>query len=342
MKHQIVFLFALAISVFAACRKDNIDHTSIDEDTVNPIVKPINCDSLTVTINSDLWSGDTLILQALCNNGAPPYSYFWTTNAGNQQIILSTSQHMILFANGSYSVLVTDSNGCKVTETIVVNSFVPGNSPLKVVIESKQMNSDEMELSATAMNGSGPYFYQWSHGLQSQTIDIHDNGPYSVTVVDATGSTAVGQILVSTLQPGGCEDFEVDIDGTAPNLIANASGGAPPYSILWSTGELTQSIPISSNGMYSVTATDGNGCTAADVVVISADPCSAYDGYIYTMPLNSNLIQLKAIASGGVQPYGYLWSTGALSSSLIGQTGASYTVKITDAQGCVNIVSIQL
>ena len=63
-----------------------------------------------------------------------------------------------------------------------------------------------------------------------------------------------------------------NITANLPDLYANASGGKPPYSYLWDTGDTSQTISISSNGVYTCTITDKNGCDTTLIITVSNIP----------------------------------------------------------------------
>ena len=115
--------------------------------------------------------------------------------------------------------------------------------------------------------------------------------------------------------------------GTTNALTANASGQAP-FTYMWSTGELTQTIFPNAPGQYCVTITDSNGCTATDCFTITGGSnCSVF---ISTNPAGGGLF---AVPSGS-QPFTYLWSTGETTVSIMPNTTGTFCVTITDDTGC--------
>lgn len=120
----------------------------------------------------------------------------------------------------------------------------------------------DARLKVDITNGSGSYTYKWSNGATTQQIvaDSVNNpqlGTYCVTVTEV--STSCTKIVCKTAKPkmqifieGGCE----------PNLSVFVYGGLPPYSYLWSNGKSTPGLENLQLGIYSVTVTDSNGCTA--------------------------------------------------------------------------------
>ncbi len=111
---------------------------------------------------------------------------------------------------------------------------------------------------ATIDAGNGFNSYTWSNGQTTRSITVSQSGTYSVTAsngqCEATASKAV------TINPVP----SVSIVENGNVLTANATSGTGNYNYLWSTNATTQSISITSDGNYCVTATDGNGCSASE------------------------------------------------------------------------------
>ncbi len=124
-------------------------------------------------------------------------------------------------------------------------------------------------------------------------------------------------------------------DGTASVKV---SGGARPYSIVWSTNDTGSVITGLAAGKYSVTVTDAYNYQATDSVDIQntvsypADYSLTVDHTELTcMVCNA---QAQANVSGGAAPYSYLWSTGATGETITGLCAGTYTVIVSDANNC--------
>jgi gliding motility-associated-like protein len=197
----------------------------------------------------------------------------------------------------------------------------------------------------TASGGTAPYSFIWQNGQSGTTASGLSAGVYNVTVSDANGcsaSTSVAisqpsQALISSMSstPVSCKGGS---DGSAQ--VAVNLGGTFPYVFNWSNGGTGQAVYNLSAGTYFVTLTDGNGCQSSSQVIVS-EPAAALTGY-----LNSNdalctgaaNAQITAIISGGTLPasgdYFYLWSNGETGSIIGNLTVGTYTVTVTDANGC--------
>ena len=141
-------------------------------------------------------------------------------------------------------------------------------------------NTNDGSVTVTATGGTPPYSYLWSNGQTSMTATNLGPGTYAVTVTDAEECTETATALVGS--PSALDlDFFV-IGESAPDasdgeIDLEVSGGTPPYSYSWSNGATTQDIIGLSEGIYSVTVTDANGCTtegSAEVVVGDVGTCN--------------------------------------------------------------------
>lgn len=113
------------------------------------------------------------------------------------------------------------------------------------------------------------------------------------------------------------------------------SGGTAPYTYNWSNGGSTQDLSNLGSGTYNVTVTDANGCSATATVTIT-EPA------VLTLNLSSNNLECNGDGSGevsitvtgGTTPYTYLWSDGSTSHILGDLSAGTYSVTVTDTNGC--------
>lgn len=190
-------------------------------------------------------------LTSITNIGTAPYTYEWSTG--------ETTASINVTADGTYSVLVTDAEGCTAQAAITLTLPDPCETFLTEI-----EGTPAGVLFANATGGTAPYAYSWSTGETTATINVMDSGTYTVTVVDADGCTFETNYFFAGSNP--CNSLIVTIENPqATTLFTNTLGGPAPYTYLWSTGETTSIISApTASGTYSVTVTDDNGCTAED------------------------------------------------------------------------------
>jgi len=180
------------------------------------------------------------------SGGTAPYSYVWSPLPGNTQTVNNLT-------SGTYTVTVTDANGCISTQNFTVTEPVAlvGNSS---VIAPILCAGGEATVSLSATGGTAPYagIGSFSQSAGTQTYTITDaNGCSSTTTSTITEPTALTITTTST-------DELLGNDGTA---AVTTTGGTAPYSITWQPGGFTTAaISGLTSGLYMVTVTDANGC----------------------------------------------------------------------------------
>ena len=119
------------------------------------------------------------------------------------------------------------------------------------------------------------------------------------------------------------------------SISTTVSGGYIPYTWLWSTGATTSGISVQPAGVYAVSVTDANGCSATGTYTIKQpDLLDITAVVINASCFKSSDGKVTAMGIGGTAPYTYLWSNGATTSYIYGLTAGTYSVTITDAHGC--------
>ena len=192
------------------------------------------------------------------SGGTPPYSYQWSNG--------STSQTATSLSAGTYTVTVTDANGCSITQQVSLSDPNAPNITLDSIVHVACSGESTGAIFITVTGGTPPYTYNWSPiGSSSEDISNLSAGTYTVTVVDANNCSSSRSFTISELAP----PLLVNIDtSNLPIVRAYAQGGTPPYVFLWNTGSSSDSISISSSGLYWVRVEDSLGCVAYDSIYI--------------------------------------------------------------------------
>lgn len=212
--------------------------------------------------------------------------------------------------------------------------------------------------SVTASGGTPPYTYDWSNnGSQNPDTDPQTMmgllaGPYSVTVTDSTGCTAVAMVTIGQTQ-GPSVVVTVDMNATCVaggSATATASGGVGPYTYLWSfNSQTTQTATNLPPGTHTVTVTDANGCmTTGSVTITQTDAPDAIISSSTPSACASNSGSATVSASGGTGPYTYDWSNDGPDdpdndpATVTGLGAGTYTVTVTDAAGCTATAQVSI
>ncbi|MDZ4845197.1 MAG: T9SS type A sorting domain-containing protein [Chitinophagales bacterium] len=250
--------------------------------------------------------GDNVTLDA----GSSATSYEWSTGA--------TSQTINATASGSYAVTVTNADGCTATDfaNITVNQMPVVNiSDVSICTGS----------SATFDAGNAGASYLWTTGETTQSITVSQQGNYGVTVTNNgcassdAASLTTGTNLVFDLQDKNlCDGADVILDA-----------GFPGSSYLWSNGETTQAITVTTGGAFSVTVTDQTGCDGSDNATVTVVQNPVADAGDDKMLCPGGTVDLTA--TGGTS---YTWSSGQVGSTITVSAEGSYNVTVTDGNGC--------
>ena len=270
------------------------------------------------------------------SNGTSPYTYAWSNGA-------ATAANTGLAA-GTYTLTVTDANGC--TDIASVTITEPSTA-LSIAITSQSNvtvagGSDGSATSAAA-GGTGSYTYLWSNAAATAGITGVMAGTYTVTVTDANGCTATTSVTLSEPSPLGVSissSTNVDCFGASTgSATATGSGGTAPYTYNWSNGGTGGTISGLPAGVYTVTLTDAAAATATDMVTIS-EPAALNATATVTSNVSCNAFSDGSVmvsATGGTGSYTYLWSNAATTASITGVVAGTYTVTVTDANGCTDV-----
>jgi gliding motility-associated-like protein len=270
--------------------------------------------------------------------GTTPFTYLWSNGGTTASINGLTA--------GTYSVTVTASNGCTATCSVTVGQPASAVSVSCSKTDVSCFGGNNGSVSVSASGGTSGYSYLWNTGATTASVSGRTAGTYSVTVTDANGCTASCSVTVG--QPAAalsasCSKTDVScFGGNTGSVSVSASGGTSGYSYLWNTGATTASVSGRTAGTYSVTVTDANGCTASCSVTVGqpAAALSASCSKTDVLCFGGNTGSVSVSASGGTSGYSYLWNTGATTASVSGRTAGTYSVTVTDANGCTASCSV--
>ena len=328
---------------------------STTTDYLVTITNAFNCsyvDTMTVPV-LDAPSGNILTTTNVsCSNandgqavvyatgGTSPYAYSWSNgNSGALQLGLGA---------GTYSVTVTDNNTCSDTIAVTVGGPVP--MYFNATVNNVQCNGQgNGSVTLTVSGGTSPYSYNWSTGQTASSLTSLSPGTYSVTATDNVGCTHDTTITIS--EP---TILVASIAGTTPETcpgVANGSitsgvvGGTAPYSYSWSNGGVAAMMNNLNGGLYSLTVTDANGCTATTSGTVTTIPTTLslnISGVTNNVCYSGTSGAAVANGTGGASPYSYSWSNGSTNSNLANVASGTYYITVTDANSCQKVDSVTL
>jgi len=310
--------------------------------TITDVSGNLSTCSQTVTISDSenpavtVCQGDISTCDSLVTYAMPQA----TDNCGIASIVLTSGQASgTYFPIGTTNVVytVTDVNG-----NISLCSFDVTVNPVPVLnvtiqnISCHNFNNGSIDL--TVNSGTAPFSFTWSDSSSTEDISSLNPGSYSVTVIDANGcEAAIGAeitqpelLLLQELH------FNIDCNGNNNGAIdLSITGGTFPYNSQWNTGDTTQDLTGLVSGNYMVYVSDQNGCNDSLPVFISQPDSLTITGISAPATCYGSNGILDITVSGGSDPYLFDWSEGTTTEDLVGFPSDTYTVTVTDSQGCV-------
>lgn len=316
---------------------------------------------------------------ALASGGTGPFDYVWTGTAGTLLTTndITTSNTINALAAGTYTITITDANGCGTFTTVAINS-IGGATVSATQTDVLCFGGTTGSSTATAVGGASPYDYVWTGttGTLQTTNNITGSdilsglgaGTYTVTVTDDNG--CVSSTNVTITQPAAAT--LVSITGTTPascgasdgSATAQATGGTGPYDYVWSnvSGTLLTTNNISGpntlnaipSGTYTVTITDNNNCTSSVTALVSNSGAAttSISSSVNVLCFGGSTGSATASTTGGSSPYDYVWTAASgvvhtdnnitTPSTASGLTAGTYTVSVTDNGGCVSTTTVTI
>ena len=284
------------------------DSISIAAATTTPPIITANgplvfCEGDSVVLTSNILTGNT-----------------WSTGATSRSIVVKTP--------GNYSVSYNNAGGCGAVMSAI--TVITVNALPTPVITGKNSLCPG---STTILNVGSYNSYYWSTGTTTPTITVSTSGTFSVRVTNQNGCTANASftttiaavptpIITGTLQfcPGS-------------STVLDAGPGYISYA--WSNNATTRTITVSTAESFSVTVTNGNGCTGNTTAATSfyTPPAPSITGNAAICPGGS----VTLTADSGYNSY--LWNTGASTQSITVNAANTYTVTVTNNNGCTGSIS---
>lgn len=298
-------------------------------------------------------AGTTQSLTASCNpqpdgeasvaatGGTAPYAYRWSDAAQQTE---ATARQLL---PGSYTVTVTDAQGCSFTQSVVVAGSPAVQLQLQTVPVSCH-GGNNGAISATASGGTGTFSYQWSAAGLGNTAQPNQlpAGLYSLTVTDERQCTAIAQADVSQPAPLilSAVPQHVACAGNATGSIdLNVAGGMAPYRFAWSNGDTAEDPAQLGSGLYAVTVTDANGCVVnLETTIIQTTRITASFSTSRADCYGAATGAAAVLVNGGSAPYLYEWSNGATGAAIQNVPAGGYQLAVTDSLGCRTEFSVTI
>jgi gliding motility-associated-like protein len=324
----------------------NLCTTSTSDTLTQPAPLSVNLVPAHITCMPPGFSNGSIDLTPA--GGVPPYTYSWSNGAPTQDINNLTE--------GTYTVTVTDANGCTIAGSVTVN--LPPQLTFTYTLSNYNgfniscYGKSDGSITLGSITGEAPQTFNWTgpggYTSTSQNISGLGSGTYQLLITDKNMCTASGSytltdpgkldmtITTSTSYFGGfninCRD---SLTGSIDVTPINAAGGV---TYLWSDGLVGKTRTKLGAGTYKVIILDQNNCNA-DTSVILTEPDSIKIEFTVVQAFcpDSPDGQITTIVTGGVitSDYLYKWEPGNMTTpSLTNILEGEYVLTVTDANLC--------
>ncbi len=285
---------------------------------------------------------------SLCNGsattapsgGVSPYTYSWNTSP------VQTNATATGLCAGLYMVTITDANGCTYTAAVTVTQPAPLTASIPTVVNVACNGNCTGSASAMASGGTSAYSYSWSTTPVQTTVAASGlcAGPYTVTITDANGCTSTANVNITQPPPiiSPVSFTAATCGNSNGSATVSVSGGTSPYTYSWSpSGGSAANATGLAAGIYTITITDANNCTATQTVNITSTPAVTLNATSTPAACNGQCTgTATANVLTGTTPYTYSWSNSQTTQNISALCLGTYTLTVTDSNGCTQTASI--
>ena len=321
--------------------------------TVTPVALPAGSGFAKSAPYQGVYNAGTLSnVDAACVNDTLTYSFIpptgfnaadfgttWTVNNASVKRLTGNTPAGAVNING-LSVSYVASTG-DIDSTLVLTASVKNNSTgcdtiIRRYVKVYANPAINLGADLTICEGSNYILdaanpgatYLWSTGATTQTIRVNTAGTYMVTVTNAAGCDHTDAIVITT-NPQPILNLGANINSCVGNTITLDAGNVGA-TYLWSNGSVSQTIQVTQSGNYSVAVTNALGCTSRDTINVNFNAVPVVNLGVDKAICSNEPITLDAGNPGAT----YLWSTGATTQTIVAANVGTYSVTVTNANGC--------
>ena len=333
----------LPAGVFVATVNDNAGcQSSISIHIAAPPVMQVNVHTTPTSCTTSIGTASVNIV----SNGTAPYTYSWNTTP------TQTTQTATNLGQGTYSVIITDAHTCTVSASATINTqpiswSLAAATPTNVVCNGQSNGAVSVIINNP---GANTFNYTWNT-VPTQTTQMAINvavgtGTYTCTVTDANGCvlSTISAITEPSALSLTINSAPTMCTGSVGSLSAIAGGGTVPYTYAWNTAPIqtTSMVHNLAQGVYTVVITDAHNCRDSLGAAVNA----VYPTLAVTETITKSIcggpsgaISVSSITPSS-PPFIYLWNTGQATSGIGNLFPGTYTVNITDHNGCTGTSSV--
>ena len=263
-------------------------------------------------------------------------------------VVLSDSTVIDSLTAGNYIYIVSDTNGCYFTDTVIVtqpDSLIISDTITNVLCNGYHTGSIDL----TIIGGTAAYTYSWDNSSTSEDLSGLSAGTYIVMVTDTKGCTENGTYsLTEPLFPISSNIDSINVlcnGGNTGSAELTVNGGTSSYSYLWSNADTTEDIDSLIAGTYTVIIKDVNDCFHFDTTTIIESAIISTLINIDSVLCNGDSTGVINIinTTGGTLPYIYSINGFTYSSPPpVLVTAGQYNLTVTDINSCAETLSLNV
>jgi hypothetical protein len=315
--------------------------------------------TLTATINAPLaititdfiqnvscFGGSTGTIDLTVSGGQTPYSYLWNDGDLNED--------RAALQAGTYTITVTDANGCTATGTYTITQ--PNDITYTTLVTHPScFGSLDGAIDLSVFGGTPPYTYSWSSGDLTEDISGQPAGFYFFNIEDANTCVTGGIEFINDPPQIVINNFLPNTGGSGVLVVINGSGftGAtavefdvvPAASfVVVSDLQINAVVPVGADTGFVAVFTSPT-CFTASIDTFFYNPAACVPPTLSAIPTNASCYgasdgSIDLTVSGGVLPYTFVWSNGANSEDIAGVVAGVYSVIVSDATNCPDTLSV--
>lgn len=295
-------------------------NTCVSRDTIELYAPPIP--SVNIGVDTIICHGDTLTLDAY-----EPFarSFVWQDGSTDTTFIVNSNN------NGTYHVMLTDTNGCQAFDTITVlyNHVTP------------QLRADTSICYDVTIPVDGSYpeaniTYLWSTGETTTAINVNQDTTYWLQLTDSIGCIGVDTFVLSHHPSANLGE---DIEYVCDSVFQVLDPGVPAGTFLWHDGSTNPTFLPTMQGTYWVEIWDINGCYSTDTVTLV--PVTSPTAYI---GLDSNICIGQTVVLDATTDFirEYVWQDSSGLATFDAIATGEYIVEVIDSNGCNDFDTVMI
>jgi gliding motility-associated-like protein len=306
------------------CQATSLDTvTTLDSPVIDGVVVNTLCGDSTGSITASV------------SGGQANYSYNWSAPGGNTATLENIPA-------GSYTLTVTDQQGCQDVNTF---SVINTNQPVVLLTPSNATcGTSNGSIQLTVSDSPGPFSFLWNDNSSSQNRSGLPAGNYSVAVFDSTTGCSVSSAVEISNEGAPLASFTVTNSLCAQSVGAinvTVTGGTGTITHSWSNGATSEDLSGLPAGTYTDTIRDENNCQVIIVAnIINENQFTASSQVINPTCGNPNGGSVNISINGGQSPFTFEWTpnTQTITEDAFNLPAGTYSVKITGASQCSTTV----